>query len=155
MKHVTPGLGLTILLLISSPSNAALPVKTHDRRGGTQCPHWTARPSVRLCAPSLLRLISRGEDYDGQMVELSGYVNKRGPICYLCPAAALRADDDWSAAVQLPNTKNIADLASKSVSKSRLITIIGKSSASTRGRLAQVSGTLLTAETAFFSSGPP
>jgi hypothetical protein len=40
------------------------------------CPSWTARPSVQLCAPSLIRLVARAEDYHGQYLKLTGFLLK-------------------------------------------------------------------------------
>lgn len=142
------------LIVACNPSAAQLPAKTHDGRGGTACPDSVRHPAVQLCSPSILRLVARGEDYDGQRLQVSGYLRKGGPVFYLCPAPGLCEEDDWSAAIQLTNSNVIAGLAHDGVMPSKRVTVIGKFSATTRGRAGQVAGIFLTVDTAYFSKGP-
>lgn len=147
-------LAFVCMYLPFQSSLAEIPKNTHDGRAGTICPHWPRHPEIQLCSPSLIRLIARGEDYDGKYLEVSGYLRKSGSIFYLCPAQSLCEDEDWSAAVQLPNSSVIVNMEKKGSSLSRRITVIGKYSATTRGRSGQISGVFLTIETAYYFHGP-
>lgn len=135
------------------PSMADLPRSTHDGRGGTKCPDWAGKPEIQLCSPSLIRLIARAEEYDGKYIKLSGYLLDNKGIYYLCPARDLCGDNDWSAAIQLPKSAQLNELTGKGLSVHRVI-VIGKFSATTRGRFGQVGGIFLDIDRAFSSKSP-
>lgn len=143
-----------IMIVACKPSAGELPAKTHDGRGGTACPDSTTHPAVQLCSPSLIRLVTRGEDYDGQQLRVSGHLRKGDTVFYLCPAQGLCEEDDWSAAVQLPSSSAISEMERNGELPSRRVTVIGKFSATTRGRAGQVAGVFLSVDTAYFSRGP-
>ncbi len=144
---------LVILSSACKPTGAELPAKTHDGRGGSACPHWPKHPSVQLCSPSMIRLIARGEDYDAAHLRISGYLRQGDSIFYLCPTQNFCEEDDWSGAVQLPDSKIVSALAGQDGLPSKRVTVIGKFSASTRGRAGQVAGVFLTIDEAYRSNG--
>lgn len=131
------------------------PKKSHDGRAGSVCPGWPRHPDIPLCSPSLLRLVARGEDYDGQLLELTGQVMRADGVAYLCPAAQLCGEGDWSNAVQLPASTQLDALVPAAGAQPGRVTVIGKYSATTRGRHGQVAGVLLSLEVAFRTPGPP
>lgn len=147
-------IAVAVLVAACKPTAAELPAKTHDGRGGTACPHWPKRPEVQLCSPSLLRLVARGEDYDGEHLRVSGYLREDDSVSYLCPAQGLCEEGDWSAAVQLPDSRVVSEMMVEGEFPLRRVTVIGRFSATTRGRVGQVAGVLLTADEVYYSQGP-
>lgn len=144
-----------VLIVACKPqSEVELPAKTHDGRAGTDCPASTRHPAEQLCSPTLIRLVARGEDYEGQQLKVSGYLRQGGSAFYLCPAPGLCEEDDWSAAIQLANSDVIAGMTRNGVVPSKRVTVIGNFSATTRGRTGQVAGVFLTVDAAYFSTGP-
>lgn len=143
-----------LIVACKPPSESESPAKTHDGRAGTACPASTRHPAEQLCSPALIRLVARGEDYDGQQLKVSGYLRKDGPVFYLCPAPGLCEEDDWSASIQLTNSDVLAGMTRGGVVPSKRVTVIGNFSATTRGRTGQVAGVFLKVDAAYFSKGP-
>lgn len=154
MKSVALILIIVTLSLSCGGLNAEVPAKTHDGRSGTACPSWVRHPEIQLCSPSIIRLVAHGEDYDERQISVSGRLVNSSAAIYLCPSLELCADGDWSSSIQLPSLPEIARLAaSKSIPQKR-VTIVGRFSATTRGKEGQVAGVFLSVDAAYFSDGP-
>ena len=135
-------------------SDAKLPVATHDGRAGTACPGSSMYPAEQLCSPALIRLVTRGEDYDGRRIKVTGYLQNSGAVAFICPEPALCGEGDWSAAVQLADSDAITAMIQDGMLPSERVTVIGNFSATTRGSVGQVAGIFLTVDVAYLPRGP-